>query len=177
MAHRSISTKDPKPPSPAPKRKRGAQRGNTNAWRHGMYSAINPSELTGYLTEVDRVAFRSHTQIASSDNIKWARILASRLLSYDEEIEEPAGSASWLAAQFLLARNLGSITRSVSLIRFEQGELSKAFCSAPDVIFWLFFRRYGVDLTALRACMQRYPQLSSGPASSSISSGHSFLKR
>ncbi len=142
-----------------------------------MYSAINPSDLAAYLKEADRVAFRSHARVASRNNIKWARILASRLLSYDEEIEEPGGSASWLAAQFLLARNLGSITRSVSRIRFEQGELSKTFRSAPDVISLLFLRRYGVDLNTLQSCMQKYPRVFSAPASVSISSGHSFLKR
>ncbi len=141
-----------------------------------MYAVVNPSELAFYLKEMDHIAFDSRTGFSPKKNIRSARVLNYRLLSFSDDNEEPADSASWLASNILICRSLGSITRSVSLLRFEQIELSRTFRSAPDVIFLYYCRQHDIDIPILRACMQKYPAPSPSSALPSISSGHSFQK-
>lgn len=161
-----------------PHRRKGAQPGNVNAWRHGMYAAVHPSELAVYLKEVDKIAFDSHTGLFPEKNIDSGRLLTSDLLWLSDEYKDPADSPSWLASEFLISRSIGSIVRSVSRVQFEHAELFKAFHSAPDVIFLYYFRQHGVDLPTLRAWMKKIsaPPFSTS-SSSSLRSGHSFQKK
>jgi transposase len=142
-----------------------------------MYAAIHPSELAVYLKEVDQIAFDSRTGFFPEKTIDSARLLTSSLLSYSDDHADPADSASWLASEFLICRSIGSIMRSVFPLQYEHAELSKAFYSAPDVIFLYYFRHHGVDLNTLRGWMRKIPALSSPTSpSGSFGSGYSFQK-
>ena len=106
-------------------RKRGAQRGNANALKHGFYS--------NFFRSVDSQDLAT-LELKLEDEIAAARLAGRRMLELSDEATDPRQSLRALAAFSTHLTHIASLIRTHAILTGNSDETSAAITAAIEAV-------------------------------------------